>query len=376
MEGGLLLRSTSVAGPCVEEDDDELATVELPPGFRFHPTDEEIIMHYLLNKVIDRRFRARAIAEADLNKCEPWDLPKKAKEGEKEWFFYFQRDRKYPTGMRTNRATESGYWKATGKDKEIHYNSKNCLVGMKKTLVFYKGRAPKGDKTNWVMHEYRLEGNFSSYNISRPAKEEFVVCRVFHKNSGIRKIPVGLELARIDSFVDRLLDIPTLPPLVEYNCSSINEQDGSRAFLSNHKLQYLQYEPKHFFIPQNINIPFSNPRDIVESPKLYPQITLPTPVVSYEAQTSFGYQNHELGYPPNVFHLKAPKMEHFSSNNDSFISHSQETGHIMENMASEITSFRSNGDNESRVNKLFDDHELEGLGFSPDISDLDSFWSY
>lgn len=66
------------AGPSVvnnsnEEDDDFVA--ELPPGFRFHPTDEEIIMHYLLNKVIDRRFVARAIGEADLNKCEPWDLP-------------------------------------------------------------------------------------------------------------------------------------------------------------------------------------------------------------------------------------------------------------------------------------------------------------
>lgn len=59
-----------------EEDDDGLAGVlELPPGFRFHPTDEEIIMHYLLKKVMDRRFVARAIGEADLNKCEPWDLP-------------------------------------------------------------------------------------------------------------------------------------------------------------------------------------------------------------------------------------------------------------------------------------------------------------
>lgn len=84
--------------------------------------------------------------------------------GEKEWYFFCQKDMKYPTGMRANRATKNGYWKATGKDKEIYSirtygnNKKKVLVGMKKTLVFYMGRAPKGEKTNWVMHEFRLDG--------------------------------------------------------------------------------------------------------------------------------------------------------------------------------------------------------------------------
>lgn len=86
-----------------------------------------------------------------------------AKMTEKEWYFFYKKDRKYPTGLRANRATKAGYWKATGKDNEVYNPTEGegvvLLVGMKKTLVFYEGRAPRGNKTNWVMHEYRLEGS-------------------------------------------------------------------------------------------------------------------------------------------------------------------------------------------------------------------------
>ena len=40
----------------------------LPPGFRFYPTDEEIITSYLSEKVTDPDFTADAIGEVDLNK--------------------------------------------------------------------------------------------------------------------------------------------------------------------------------------------------------------------------------------------------------------------------------------------------------------------
>ncbi|KAJ4980303.1 hypothetical protein NE237_031140 [Protea cynaroides] len=155
----------------------------LPPGFRFHPTDEELITHYLVKKVLDSSFTGKAIAEVDLNKCEPWELPDKAKMGEKEWYFFSLRDRKYPTGLRTNRATEAGYWKATGKDKEIYSSRTSALVGKKKTLVFYRGRAPKGEKSNWIIHEYRLEGTLSYCYLSSSSTDEWVISRVFRKTA-------------------------------------------------------------------------------------------------------------------------------------------------------------------------------------------------
>ncbi|OEL16944.1 Protein CUP-SHAPED COTYLEDON 3 [Dichanthelium oligosanthes] len=151
----------------------------LPPGFRFHPTDEELVTFYLAAKVFNGACCGVDIAEVDLNRCEPWELPGAARMGEREWYFFSLRDRKYPTGMRTNRATGAGYWKATGKDREVLNAATGALLGMKKTLVFYKGRAPRGEKTKWVLHEYRLDGEFAAAR--RSCKEEWVICRILHK---------------------------------------------------------------------------------------------------------------------------------------------------------------------------------------------------
>jgi len=80
-----------------------------------------------------------------------------AKLNANEWYFFSFRDRKYATGFRTNRATTSGYWKATGKDRTVLDPTTQEVVGMRKTLVFYRNRAPNGIKTGWIMHEFRLE---------------------------------------------------------------------------------------------------------------------------------------------------------------------------------------------------------------------------
>ena len=76
--------------------------------------------------------------------------------GEKEWYFYCPRDRKYKNSTRPNRVTGAGFWKATGTDRPIYSSDGTKCIGLKKSLVFYRGRAAKGIKTDWMMHEFRL----------------------------------------------------------------------------------------------------------------------------------------------------------------------------------------------------------------------------
>lgn len=46
----------------------------LAPGFRFHPTDEELVRYYLRRKACGKRFRFQAVTEIDVYKSEPWEL--------------------------------------------------------------------------------------------------------------------------------------------------------------------------------------------------------------------------------------------------------------------------------------------------------------
>ncbi|CAN0881306.1 NAC domain-containing protein 2 [Linum grandiflorum] len=163
--------------------------IHLPPGFRFYPTDEELIVQYLKNRIRSSPLPASIIAEIDLYKFDPWELPKKALFGDDEWYFFTPRDRKYPNGARPNRAAGSGYWKATGTDKPILSSNGMASVGVKKALVFYKGRPPKGIKTDWIMYEYRLPDTISNPRQKGSMRlDDWVLCRVKQKCSNPKSL--------------------------------------------------------------------------------------------------------------------------------------------------------------------------------------------
>lgn len=60
------------------QENDTLSQLSLPPGFRFYPTDEELLVQYLCRKVAGHHFSLPIIAEIDLYKFDPWILPSKS----------------------------------------------------------------------------------------------------------------------------------------------------------------------------------------------------------------------------------------------------------------------------------------------------------
>ncbi|GJT06995.1 FEZ-like protein [Tanacetum coccineum] len=188
------------------------------PGFRFHPTDEELVGFYLKRKVQEKPFSIELIKQLDIYKYDPWDLPKLAATGEKEWYFYCRRDRKYRNSARPNRVTGAGFWKATGTDRPIYSSDGSRCIGLKKSLVFYKGRAAKGFKTDWMMHEFRLPSMVDRNGQPKrflekpiPPNELWAICRIF------KKVNSSAQRAFSHSWVSPIIPKTPSPELCQYD---------------------------------------------------------------------------------------------------------------------------------------------------------------
>uniref|UniRef100_A0A0E0JGN4 NAC domain-containing protein n=1 Tax=Oryza punctata TaxID=4537 RepID=A0A0E0JGN4_ORYPU len=171
------------AGGTGESSRRAAALILLLGGFGFHPKDTELIFHYLKKKIHGQKIEYEIIPEVDIYKHEPWDLPAKCDvpTQDNKWHFFAARDRKYPNGSRSNRATVAGYWKSTGKDRAIKMDKRT--IGTKKTLVFHEGRPPTGRRTEWIMHEYYIDER--ECQACPDMKDAFVLCRVTKRNDWI-----------------------------------------------------------------------------------------------------------------------------------------------------------------------------------------------
>ncbi|KAB2615355.1 NAC domain-containing protein 68-like [Pyrus ussuriensis x Pyrus communis] len=160
-----------------------------PPGYRFNPFDGELIVHYLMKKVLDQPLPPNRIFEVNLYRYNPEVLAEKYEKYGDRWYFFTPRDRKYRNGSRPKRAAGDGYWKATGADREVK-SFDGAVVGSRKALVFYRGKPPRGDKTNWIMHEFKVKDSpvRSRRGENDMRLDNWVLCRIYKKdgNNGRR----------------------------------------------------------------------------------------------------------------------------------------------------------------------------------------------
>ncbi|CAO2202705.1 unnamed protein product [Urochloa humidicola] len=173
---------------------------QLPPGFRFRPTDVELVVQYLRRKAFGVPLPAAVIpAVPDLYSLDPWDIAADASEGEK---YFFAVRPAGGCGSKSGggaRATASGRWKPAGKEKPVVLprpcGSGSLLVGVKRTMTFVPRRKKKAASAaalaaGWVMHEYRLAAPLHKNGCSlAQAQGEWVVCRVFQRSNRPRRRP-------------------------------------------------------------------------------------------------------------------------------------------------------------------------------------------
>ncbi|XP_044466974.1 NAC domain-containing protein 83-like [Mangifera indica] len=161
--------------------------IKLPIGYRFYPTDEELVVHYLKRKVFGMPLPASVIRELDVFQADPWSLPGDLKE---KRFFFSNNRAGNAKESQCKIAAGSGYWKSTGKDKQImDSESHKQAIGLRKTLSFRQGKSANQqyqNKTRWLMHEYRLLCPSTNPN-STHLLSDWKVYRIFQRKRKPKK---------------------------------------------------------------------------------------------------------------------------------------------------------------------------------------------
>ncbi|KAF8019684.1 hypothetical protein BT93_G0391 [Corymbia citriodora subsp. variegata] len=156
-----------------------------PVGFRFKPTESELVDHHLRRKLKGEEETICVIPELYIYKWDPLDLFARynalssiPSDGH-ECFFFCPRDNKIPNSLRLSRRTEFGFWKDTSKKRVVRAPGTGEEIGFKRILVYYEGRQGDARRTPFSMHEYHLNLDVSNSEI--PGPMEFVLCHIINR---------------------------------------------------------------------------------------------------------------------------------------------------------------------------------------------------
>ncbi|KAJ6872732.1 protein NTM1-like 9 [Populus alba x Populus x berolinensis] len=144
-------------------------------GFKFQPTNEELISKYLVPKIRGDIMGGFPMAVVNLCEHEPWDLPGRSIikfAGQVTWYFLCPRDLR---GKVHRRKTKAGYWKQTCQQKSITAEGTKKKIGVMRTLRFYENEV----RTGWMMYELDLIANSSQFK-----KGQYVLCKLEFNSKG------------------------------------------------------------------------------------------------------------------------------------------------------------------------------------------------
>ncbi|KAL3571931.1 hypothetical protein D5086_025835 [Populus alba] len=145
-------------------------------GFKFQPTNEELISKYLVPKTRGGIMGGFPMAVVNLCEHEPWDLPGKSIikfAGQVTWYFLCPRDLRGKADHR--RKTKAGNWKSTSEPKSITSEHSKKKIGVVRTLRFYE----KQVITGWMIYEFDLIDKSSQFK-----KGQYVLCKLEWESKG------------------------------------------------------------------------------------------------------------------------------------------------------------------------------------------------
>ncbi|GMI78167.1 hypothetical protein HRI_001486000 [Hibiscus trionum] len=170
--------------------------IKMPIGFKFHPTDEELVVHYLKRKALCLPLPASVIPEFDVLQTDPWNLPGDSKENK----YFFSTRNGNDSNKKRKREAGSGFWKPIGKEKPILASGTNVVVGMRKGFIFCERKCSTGTENRWLMHQYRLVG--SVVDSAQIPIGDWLVFRVFQRKRNKRAKKQGVVSYKTSSAVN------------------------------------------------------------------------------------------------------------------------------------------------------------------------------
>jgi hypothetical protein len=152
--------------------------MKMVPGFRFLPSDDVLIMHYLLRKVRGEEIPWDGILDFELyGEKAPWEIFGDLDGEEEEKHYIFTRLKK--SGKRVSRTAGCGTWHESSCN-QVYDSEGQCVIGLNKQFCFKVKNESK--KSHWIMHEFSLAGVLEQERCNN-----WVLCAVYKKGTETKR---------------------------------------------------------------------------------------------------------------------------------------------------------------------------------------------